>query len=193
MSFQFIKTNIDDLMIIMPHRAEDARGMYKKYYERDQFFANGISSEFTESSIIYSSRGTVRGLHYQTRCSQAKLVQVLKGKVYDVALDLRGKSATFGKCFQMLLAAEDHKALYIPPGFAHGFQSLEDNTVFAYQCSGKYIPDACGCIQWNDADLDISWPILTIEEVILSEKDRLAQTFSEYYTDIKKIGEGERH
>ena len=177
----------------IPHQAEDERGMYKKYYERDLFAANGISNEFTESSIIYSLKGTVRGLHYQIKSPQAKLVQVLKGKVYDVALDLRRKSATFGKCFQMLLTAEDHKVLYIPPGFAHGFQSLEDNTIFTYLCSGKYIPDACGCIQWNDADLDISWPIVKTDDVILSKKDRMAQTFSEYYTDIKKIIEGEDH
>ena len=193
MGFQFLKTDMDDLMVIIPHQAEDERGMYKKYYERDLFAANGISNEFTESSIIYSLKGTVRGLHYQIKSPQAKLVQVLKGKVYDVALDLRRKSATFGKCFQMLLTAEDHKVLYIPPGFAHGFQSLEDNTIFTYLCSGKYIPDACGCIQWNDADLDISWPIVKTDDVILSKKDRMAQTFSEYYTDIKKIIEGEEH
>ncbi len=193
MGFQFLKTDMDDLMVIIPHQAEDERGMYKKYYERDLFAANGISNEFTESSIIYSLKGTVRGLHYQIKSPQAKLVQVLKGKVYDVALDLRRKSATFGKCFQMLLTAEDHKVLYIPPGFAHGFQSLEDNTIFTYLCSGKYIPDACGCIQWNDADLDISWPIVKTDDVILSKKDRMAQTFSEYYTDIKKIIEGEDH
>ncbi len=193
MGFQFLKTDMDDLMVIIPHQAEDERGMYKKYYERDLFAANGISNEFTESSIIYSLKGTVRGLHYQIKSPQAKLIQVLKGKVYDVALDLRRKSATFGKCFQMLLTAEDHKVLYIPPGFAHGFQSLEDNTIFTYLCSGKYIPDACGCIQWNDADLDISWPIVKTDDVILSKKDRMAQTFSEYYTDIKKIIEGEDH
>lgn len=187
MPFEFKKSNIPDLMIITPHMYLDERGMYKKYYEKDIYFENGITCEFTEASDLFSKKGTLRGLHYQTKDSQAKLIHVISGVLFDVAVDLRESSTTFGKYHVELLKAEEHKVIFIPAGFAHGFISLTDNTIFSYQCSGKYISEACGGIKWNDPELNIPWPLKQygISDVIATEKDNNWPTLAEYK---KKMG-----
>lgn len=185
MGFEFLKTDIENLMIIKPHQALDARGLYKKCYEKEVYVQQGITHEFTENSFIYSHRGVIRGLHYQTIESQAKLIQVVKGSIYDVAVDLRKNSKTFGKCFEILLDENCHKTIYIPAEFAHGFQALEDNTIFSYLCSGRYVPAACGGILWNDSTLNINWPIKDEKKLIISDKDKVAQSFNEYIESSK--------
>ena len=187
MAFKFMNTELDDLMIIQPHMFPDDRGLYKKYYEKSIFFDNGITCEFNESSDLYSCKGALRGLHYQTVNSQAKLIHVVSGVLFDVALDLRKDSKTFGQYHTELLKAEDNKVIFIPEGFAHGFIALTDNTIFSYQCSGKYIPEACGGILWNDPDLNIPWPLEEsgIKEVIATEKDKNWPTFVEYIQNIE--------
>lgn len=182
MAFFFQKTDIDGLLVIKPHMYPDERGVYKKYYEKNIFEENGIKCEFTESSDLYSKKGALRGLHYQTEETQAKIIHVIKGKLYDVALDLRLESKTFGKYHAELVDADEHKVVYIPEGFAHGFISLTDDTIFSYQCSGKYIPEACGGILWSDPDLNIPWPLeeYGIEEVIATDKDKNWPTLAEY-------------
>ncbi len=188
MSFEFNKTEIEGVLVIKPHMYPDVRGLYKKYYEKEIYKENGITCEFTESSDLYSKKGALRGLHYQTKDSQAKLIHVISGTLFDVALDLREDSTTFGKYHTELLKAEENKVIYIPEGFAHGFISLTDNTIFSYQCSGKYIPEACGGIVWNDDSLNIPWPIneYGITEVIATDKDKNWPSLYEY---IKKIKE----
>ena len=182
MPFEFKKTELEGLQIITPHQFQDERGVYKKYYEKNIFAENGITCEFTESSEIYSKKGALRGLHYQTAESQAKLIHIVSGVLFDVALDLRGNSPTYGKYHTELLQAGENKVLYIPEGFAHGFISLTDGTVFSYQCSGKYIPEACGGIIWNDPDLNIPYPLeeYGIDKVIVTEKDAGWCTLAEY-------------
>ena len=180
MAFYFADTEIEGVKVITPHQFEDHRGLYKKYYEKNIFAENGIICEFTECSDLISEKGTLRGLHYQTLESQAKLVHVIKGIIFDVALDLREDSATYGKYHIEVMKDYEHKTVYIPEGFAHGFMALKEETIFSYMCSGRYIPEACGGILWNDAELNIPWPIKNIEEVVLSEKDKKAQTFREY-------------
>lgn len=180
MSFEFVKKESNGVIIIRPHLFEDNRGIYKKNFEKEIFISNGYNLDFTEWSDIYSNKGTIRGLHYQSECSQAKLLHVVKGAIYDVSVDLRKNSVTFGKWFGILLNESEHIQIYIPEGFAHGFLALEDNTIFSYQCTGKYIPEACGGIYYNDLDLAIDWPIEMVENVILSEKDRNAMSFKEY-------------
>lgn len=182
MSFQFRKTELDGLIVIQPHMYPDDRGLYKKNYEKNVFAENGIVCEFTESSDLYSVKGALRGLHYQTEKSQAKLIHVISGVLFDVALDLRDDSPTFGKYHTELLKAEEHKVVFIPEGFAHGFIALTDNTVFSYQCSGEYISGACGGIRWNDPELNIPWPLKEygVERVIATEKDQNWPTLSEY-------------
>lgn len=182
MSFEFQKTEIDGLMIITPHIFSDDRGIYKKYYEKKAFCENGITCEFTESSDLYSKKGALRGLHYQTEDSQAKLIHVISGTLFDVALDLRPGSLSFGKYHTELLKAEDDKVIFIPEGFAHGFISLTKDTVFSYQCSGRYVPEACGGIRWDDPELKIPWPLKEygVETLITTEKDRSWPTLAEY-------------
>ena len=182
MAFKFAKTQIADLLVIQPHIYSDDRGLYKKYYEKNAFVKNGITCVFTESSDLYSRKGALRGLHYQTEESQAKLIHVISGVIFDVALDLREDSPTFGQYHTELMKAEDEKVIFIPQGFAHGFIALRDNTVFSYQCSGKYIPNACGGIRWDDPELCIPWPLKEygVEEVIATEKDKNWPTLSDY-------------
>lgn len=182
MPILFHKTEIQDLMIIEPHMFKDDRGLYKKYYEKQAYFNAGITCEFTESSDIYSGKGALRGLHYQRNYSQAKLLHVISGTIYDVALDLRPESPTFGKYHTELLKAEDNKVIYVPEGFAHGFITLSEEATFSYQCSGKYDPESCGGIVWNDPELNIPWPLeeYGITEIISTEKDRNWPTFKAY-------------
>lgn len=173
---------IDGMKLIKPHLFEDDRGIYRKYYEKEQFRACGIDVEFTESSDIYSEKGALRGLHYQHEHSQAKLIHVLSGVLFDVALDLRRDSMSFGNYHVELMKAEDNTILYIPEGFAHGFIALADHTIFSYQCSGKYHPESAGGILWNDENLNIPWPIRDygITDIIATEKDLTWPTLEAY-------------
>lgn len=188
MPFEFMKTELEGLQIITPHKFPDNRGLYEKYYEKNVFAENGITCDFNESSDLYSKKGALRGLHYQTVNSQAKLIHVISGTLFDVALDLREDSATYGKYHTELMKAEENKVLYIPEGFAHGFISLTDDTVFSYQCSGKYVPEACGGILWNDPDLNIPYPLKEygIDKVIVTEKDANWCTLAEYTEKLKE-------
>lgn len=187
MSFGFMKTEIDGLLLITPHLYQDPRGTYKKYYEKNVYAENGITCEFTESSDLYSKKGALRGLHYQIADSQAKLIHVISGILFDVALDLRNGSPTFGRYHTELMKASENKTLFIPEGFAHGFVALTDNVIFSYQCSGRYNPAECGGIRWNDPDLSIPWPLdeYGIQEMILTDKDRNWPTLAEYVESRK--------
>ncbi|HPF53758.1 MAG TPA: dTDP-4-dehydrorhamnose 3,5-epimerase [Eubacteriales bacterium] len=193
MPFSFIKTEIDGLLKIVPHLYRDERGLYKKYYEKDAFAEKGITCDFTESSDIRSGKGVLRGLHYQSVDAQAKLIHVIKGMLFDVALDLRVDSPTFGEYHAELLNAKDDLVLYVPENFAHGFLSLTDETVFSYQCSGSYRPEYCGGILWNDPALAIAWPLheYGIECIIATDKDKRWPTFSEYVS--KQAAQTEVH
>lgn len=187
MSFDFYETEIDGVLVISPHMFQDDRGLYKKYYEKNEFLKNGISCSFNESSDLYTQKGALRGLHYQTQKSQAKLIHVVAGILYDVALDLRENSKTFGQYHAEILNSKDNKIIFIPEGFAHGFIALTDNTIFSYQCSGEYVPAACGGIRWDDPDLNIPWPLkaYNIINVMTTDKDKNWPTFKEYKRNFK--------
>ena len=182
MAFEFKKTKIEGLLIIQPHMYPDERGLYEKFYERNIFAENGVTCSFTEASDLSSKKGALRGLHYQTVDSQAKLIHAISGVLFDVALDLRENSPTFGEYHTELLKAKDNKIIFIPEGFAHGFIALTDNTIFSYLCSGRYVPEACGGIRWDDPELSIPWPLKEygVEKVIATEKDKNWPTLSEY-------------
>lgn len=180
MGFEIEKLDLEGMLLIHAHVANDNRGFYRKNFERNIFAENGLDFSVTEWSDIYSHKGAIRGLHFQTGESQAKLLHVIKGAIYDVAVDLRRDSSTFGKWHGETLRENDHKGLYIPEGFAHGFLTLEDNTIFSYQCSGRYIPEQCGGIYYKDTQLNIQWPMEGIDREILSEKDQHAMSFEEY-------------
>lgn len=177
MAFDAVSTEIRDLIFIRPLFAEDQRGYYKKSFEREAFERLGVPTQYFESSDIYSRRGAIRGLHYQEKHSQGKLLHVIKGCIYDVALDLRPQSDTFGRWYGTELNEDTKMSLFIPPSFAHGFMALEDS-VFSYQSTNYYEPDSCGGILWNDPELGIPWPIH--DDVIITEKDKGWPTFAEY-------------
>lgn len=165
---------------ISPFYAPDDRGWFSKPFEKSIFAAHGIDLSPWEELRSFSHKGVLRGLHFQRRHSQDKLVQVLRGAVYDVAVDLREGSETFGKWESFELTAENRRMLYIPKGFAHGFLALEEDTLFSYLCGDRYDPETDGGIRWNDPQLAIDWPLDRVEKVILSEKDAALPTLEKF-------------
>lgn len=179
MPFDFKKTPIRDLLIIVPRNFSDDRGFFMETYKKSEFIVSGIKEEFKQDNHSYSSKGVLRGLHYQKGDSaQGKLVRVVKGAVWDVAVDLRPESTTFGQWFGLELTEKNHTMLYVPPCFAHGFVTLQDNTHFMYKCTEEYDPTADSGIIWNDKDLNIEWPLT--EGLSFSKKDLMLKTFKDY-------------
>ena len=162
-------TKLKDLVVIKPRVFEDARGYFFESYNRKHFLDAGLDLDFVQDNQSLSQRGVLRGLHFQNPPhAQGKLVRVISGSVLDVAVDIRKSSPTYGEWFSIELTGANKRMMYIPPGFAHGFATLEDNTVFAYKCTDFYNKEAEGCILWNDEDLGIDWKL---DNPLLSEKD----------------------
>jgi dTDP-4-dehydrorhamnose 3,5-epimerase len=182
--FKKIETNINDLYIIEPTVFGDDRGFFMESYSKRDFEEIGLNMEFVQDNHSKSKKGVLRGLHFQTKHTQGKLVRVIKGSVWDVAVDLRKDSDTFGKWYGVLLTEENKRMFYVPEGFAHGFLTLEDETEFQYKCTDYYAPEYDSGILWNDEDLSIEWPFdeygITIENLSLSEKDKKQQSFKEF-------------
>ncbi len=179
---EYIKTAIDDVWICEPRVFPDARGYFMETWRQSDFDAHiGHPVTFVQDNESRSSRGVLRGLHYQRgAASQAKLVRVLQGAVVDVAVDLRHSSPTFGQHVAVELTAENKRQLFIPRGFAHGFQVLSDVAVFAYKVDNVYAPETEASIRYDDPELGIRWPISDPAEVLLSEKDlQRAVSFAE--------------
>jgi len=164
-----IPTELSGLLIIEPKVFGDARGFFFEGYHRDRYRAAGIEAEFVQDNYSRSCRGTLRGLHYQLTQPQGKLVQVTRGAVFDVAVDLRRSSPTFGRSFGLILSEENHRQLYVPPGFGHGFCVTTDSADFVYKCTDFYNPADERTLLWSDPALGIAWP--SIEPRILSAKD----------------------
>lgn len=166
-----IKTDIEGLAVIEPSVFSDARGYFFEAFNQKVFNAEVAPVEFVQDNESKSSYGVVRGLHFQRPpYAQAKLVRVVKGRVLDVAVDLREGSPTYGKHFSVELSDENHRMLFIPRGFAHGFSVLSEEVVFQYKCDNYYYPENEGAIAWNDPDLGIDWGIPE-DKVVLSAKD----------------------
>lgn len=179
MPFNLKKTPIKDLLIIEPRVFADGRGFFMETYKKSDFVDSGIIEDFKQDNHSFSSRGVLRGLHFQTGDSaQGKLVRVVKGAVWDVAVDLRTDSETFGEWFGLELTEDNNTMFYVPPGFAHGFVTLKDNTHFLYKCTEEYDPSADSGIIWNDIDLNIDWPLK--EGLSFSDKDLVLKTFKEF-------------
>lgn len=171
-------TAIEGLLIITPDIFEDARGYFYESFNKSKYAVHGIADEFVQDNQSMSSKGVLRGLHFQhPPYAQGKLVRVLAGRVWDVVVDLRSASPTYGKNFCIELSAENKKQLWIPPGFAHGFATLDDNSIFSYKCTKTYHRDSEGCILWDDPDLNIDW---NINNPILSDKDLKGHSFSDF-------------
>ncbi|MCM1568177.1 MAG: dTDP-4-dehydrorhamnose 3,5-epimerase [Roseburia sp.] len=171
---------IEGLKIITPKVAGDARGYFMETYQYNDFKEAGIDQVFVQDNQSASRRGVLRGLHFQKEFPQDKLVRVIKGEVFDVAVDLREDSKTFGQWKGVILSEENKKQLFVPKGFAHGFLVLSDYAEFCYKCSDFYHPGDEGGLMYNDSDLGVEWPIAEDMELLLSEKDRKQGSFRDY-------------
>lgn len=179
-NFTFIETDIKDVFIIEPKVYGDDRGYFEETYQYENFKEAGLDMMFVQDNESKSKKGVLRGLHFQTKYSQGKLVRVIQGEVFDVAVDLRKDSETYGKWTGITLSSENRKMLYIPENFAHGFLVLSEEATFAYKCTNLYYPEYDSGIIWNDKVINIEWPLVGIEQILLSEKDKKQQTFEEF-------------
>ena len=178
-----IKTKIEDVLIIEPKVFGDERGFFVETFNLERYKEAGIDWEFVQDNLSSSMKGVLRGLHFQRDpFAQGKLVQVIKGKVLDVAVDIRKNSPTFGQYISVELSGENKKQLWIAPGMAHGFLALEDDTIFSYKCTNLYNPTAEGGLLWNDKSLNIDWKLEEngIKDPIVSEKDAKNVSWQEF-------------
>ncbi len=177
---EIIETKIPGLVIVKPTVYEDKRGYFFESYNKEMFLRNGIDQNFVQDNESKSAKGVLRGLHFQKPpFAQGKLVRVMRGAVLDVAVDLRKGSTTYGQWASVELNHDNKWMYWVPPGFAHGFVTLEDDTVFFYKCTNVYNKDSEGSIVWNDPDLNIDWQI---DNPVLSEKDKNGPLFKDFIT-----------
>ena len=177
-----IKTDIDGVVVIEPRLFEDERGYFFESFSEREFLAEVGECHFVQDNEVKSSYGVVRGLHFQLPpYAQSKLVRVAKGRVLDVAVDIRRSSPTFGKYVAIELSSDNHRQIFIPQGFAHGYSVLSEEAVVEYKCDNYYAPQSEGAIAWNDADLAIDWQV-PADKVILSAKDRKHPSLAECET-----------
>ena len=164
-----ITTSLEDVLIIEPRIFKDNRGFFMETYNQNKYQKSGINRLFIQDNLSYSVRGTLRGLHFQINHPQAKLVQVITGEIFDVAVDIRKDSPTFGKWTGVVLSDQNKRQMFIPEGFAHGFCVISETAHFLYKCSDFYAPDDEGGIIWSDPDIGIDWPV---KNPVISEKDK---------------------
>lgn len=181
---ELIKTTIDGVLLVKPKIFGDARGYFVETWQKERYEDCGIALPFVQDNHSESSKGILRGLHFQKKHPQGKLVMVSYGEVFDVAVDIRENSPTFGKWYGAILNQENQNQLWIPPGLAHGFVVLSDFAHFHYKCTDYYHPNDEGSIRWNDPDLGIDWPIDF--EPVLSDKDSKAPWFKDFRKELVK-------
>lgn len=186
MAYKFERFDLKDAYLIHNFVIRDNRGLFTKYFERCIYEDEGIQFSIDETFVSMSSKNVIRGLHFQTYNPQAKLVSVLNGRVFDVLVDLRFDSPTFGKWRGFELSVENALSLYIPRGFAHGFASLENNTIMLYQCDGKYNKETDTGIRFNDPDISVKWPI-DEKCAIYSTRDLKLMSLKDYKDNILKM------
>ncbi len=162
------ETEMEGVLVIEPDVFDDQRGFFLETYNQDRYREHGIQAHFVQDNMSFSTKGALRGLHYQYPATQEKLVQTLQGEVFDVAVDIRPQSPTFGRWIGEILSGENKKQLFIPEGIAHGFCVLSDSALFHYKCSDFYAPQHEGGILWSDPDLAIDWPVTA---PVVSDKD----------------------
>ncbi|MBV4420594.1 dTDP-4-dehydrorhamnose 3,5-epimerase [Clostridium tyrobutyricum] len=172
-NFKFVNTEIKGVYIVETKVFGDNRGYFMETYNYNDFKEAGLDMEFVQDNQSKSTKGVLRGLHFQKKHSQGKLVRVTKGKVFDVGVDLRDGSETYGKWVGVVLSEENKKQFYLPKGFAHGFAVLSDEAEFCYKCTDFYHPEDEGGLIWNDPDIGIKWPLDGIDNIIFSDKDKL--------------------
>lgn len=176
MSIQTEHTNLEGLLVVIPKVFGDSRGFFMETYSKPAYTDAGIPEDFVQDNISFSQKGVVRGLHFQNPNAQGKLVHVLQGEVFDVAVDIRKDSPDFGQWHGEYLSSVNCRQLWIPAGFAHGFCVVSDSALLAYKCTDIYAPQNEGAILWNDPDIGIDWPV---ENPVISEKDAAAPFLSD--------------
>lgn len=176
----FFPARIKGLCLIKPFFAQDERGYFLKSFERDAFLAHGIDMDIQESFETWSHKGVLRGMHFQRKAPQGKLIRALKGRIFDVAADLRQGSDTFGQWEGFMLDDEERCSLYIPPGFAHGFLVVSETAQVSYQCAGAYLEQEDTGIIWNDPDISIQWPLHMVDSLVVSPRDRGLPSLREF-------------
>ena len=176
-NFTFLPTAIPGMVVVEARSFGDERGAFMETYHQEHFANGGITCAFVQDNQSSSVRGVLRGLHFPVAHPQAKLVRVVEGEVFDVGVDLRRDSPTFGQWFGTTLSAENHRQLFIPRGFAHGFYVRSERATFAYKCDDVYHPNDEAGLAWNDPTLNITWPLIEGANPILSEKDQHHPTF----------------
>lgn len=177
--FRFTETGIEGLVVVEPKVFGDSRGYFMETYHDQAFREAGLDMAFVQDNQSKSRRGVLRGLHYQKKNPQGKLVRAISGEVFDVAVDLRVGSKTYGQWYGVVLSAQNKKQFYVPEGFAHGFLVLSETAEFVYKCTRFYDPADEGGLMWNDPDIGIDWPAPGEMELLLSEKDRKHPSFRE--------------
>jgi dTDP-4-dehydrorhamnose 3,5-epimerase len=183
--FKFEQTPLEGAYIVEPTIFGDKRGYFVETYNEKEFSEAGFNWRFVQDNQSSSVKGVLRGLHFQYSYPQGKLVRVLRGEVFDVIVDLRKLSTTFGKWYGIILSEDNRKMFYIPEGFAHGFLVLSDVAEFVYKCTDFYHPEDEGGVLWNDPDIRIEWPLAGIAGVSLSEKDLRNKTLGEIKNSLK--------
>lgn len=176
---EIVKTNLPGVLEIQPTVLGDERGFFMETWNKQAFTNAGLDVEFVQDNHSLSSQGTLRGLHYQIKHPQGKLVRATLGTVFDVAVDMRKDSPTFGQSASCILSAENKKMFWIPPGFAHGFYVLSETAEFQYKCSDIYAPEYDRTLLWNDPELAIEWPLVDGKSPLLSAKDEAGKTFQQ--------------
>lgn len=179
-NFTFTPTSIEGVTIVDVKAYGDARGYFMETYKRPDFVAGGIDVDFVQDNQSASTQGVLRGLHFQIDHPQSKLVRVVEGEVFDVAVDLRPGSPTFGQWEGVVLSAENHRQFFVPRGFAHGFYVMSETAVFCYKCDDVYHADDEGGLMWNDPSIGVEWPIAAGVEPNLSDKDRAHPSFEQW-------------
>lgn len=171
-----VPTKLDPVLVVKPDAFGDHRGFFMETYQGDRYHKAGITCKFVQDNLSYSVKNTLRGLHYQISRPQAKLVQVITGEIYDVVVDIRPESPTFGQWLGVNLSGENKHQLFVPAGFAHGFCVLSETAHFMYKCSDYYAPEDEGGILWSDATVGVDWPV---SAPIISDKDMQFATLSD--------------
>lgn len=178
------RLHLDGMLLLQNAVHADTRGTFSVLWNREELARAGIAAEFVQDNLIKTRRGVLRGMHFQTRHPQGKLLTVMEGEVYDAAVDLRPHSPTFGQFASVVLRAADHQSLWLPPGFAHGFLALSEHVIYLYKVTAPWDPEEAHVLAWDDPQVAIAWPISGGQMPLLSERDKLGRSLEEVRAEL---------